>query len=519
MARQIHSRFKVTGILVAQSPLHVGGLGGNVEVDLALAVNGQGEYYIPGTSMAGALRASMAALGKQAVNHLWGFQGTNSQGESEGHASFVLVEDAPIRLQPGAVIEVRDGVGINRYWGTAAERMKYDRTILPRGSKIPLNITLERDGDGKLSEQSWEEYKLHFIQLLEALQRGEIHLGAAKTRGLGRVKLKNVEILEQQLLDREGMLTTLLRGGSQVNLEEWQSANGSIAQPPKLTVEIHWKPCGPVMVKAEGEGIAVDILPLVSGIESTVAFVLPGSSIKGSLRSQAERIVRTVCSSQTLDADDFLTQVQVPLVKTLFGSAAKIEQGKQLGYLGALSIDDCYANIPITPEKWAAVEAATNSNQLREALDNTNLPNTQQAFHVAVDRWTGGAADGFLYSVLEPIGVTWQPIHLTLDLARLSNKKDDEPFAEYLPNIALFLLVLRDLMQCRIPIGFGSNRGMGAIEVEKIIIQGHGQLDSLAPLKNVTLTNSSFSELDGTLLETLNLAWNTWIKKQRGNNG
>lgn len=55
MARVIEKRIKVSGTLVAKSPIHVGGINNNPEVDLALSVNGQGDYYIPGTSGLSAL--------------------------------------------------------------------------------------------------------------------------------------------------------------------------------------------------------------------------------------------------------------------------------------------------------------------------------------------------------------------------------------------------------------------------------------------------------------------------------
>ena len=29
---------------------------------------------------------------------------------------------------------------------------------------------------------------------------------------------------------------------------------------------------------------------------------------------------------------------------------------------------------------------------------------------MTVDRWTGGAAESFLYTVLEPHGVAWEPL-------------------------------------------------------------------------------------------------------------
>jgi RAMP superfamily len=130
MARRIRSRLKINGILITQSPIHVGGMDGNPQVDLALASNGQGQYYIPGTSLAGAFRAWMEMSSNDKndnkLKNLWGFQEENGRS---GHASFVLIEDATIQ---GRVAEIRDGVGINRMWGTAAEQVKYDRAILPK---------------------------------------------------------------------------------------------------------------------------------------------------------------------------------------------------------------------------------------------------------------------------------------------------------------------------------------------------------------------------------------------------
>ncbi|MGK7875817.1 MAG: RAMP superfamily CRISPR-associated protein [Xenococcaceae cyanobacterium] len=256
MARQIHSRYKISGTLIAQSPVHVGGLGGNVDTDLALAVNGRGQYYIPGTSLAGALRAWMERFAPEVTKYLWGFQ--EQKKEDSGHASFVIVEDAVINSS--AMVEIRDGVGIDRHWGVAAERMKYDRALLPKGVKFKLHLTLERDAS--LTDEEWESYQAQFAQLLAALEDGEIYLGAAKTRGLGRVKLYGMKVREEQLFDREGMLATLLSNGKQVDWSDLIKSNRNSST--KLSLTIHWQPCGPVMVKAEGDGIAVDLLPLVS---------------------------------------------------------------------------------------------------------------------------------------------------------------------------------------------------------------------------------------------------------------
>lgn len=499
MARKISSRIKVSGTLIAETPIHVGGIGGNPQVDLALAVNGQGQYYIPGTSLAGAFRGWIENPGQ--TNNVWGHQDKNNPN---GHASFIIVEDAVIK---GINAEIRDGVGINRAWGTAADKAKYDRAILPKGSKIPLHITLELPF--KESEKA-EKYKENFALLIESLKNGEIRLGAAKTRGLGKVKLSpNFSIRESNLSLRDGILQTL-QGKETTITDTFLSSNISSSQKRKLTFEINWQPASPLMVKTEGNGVAVDILPLVSAIESSVTFVLPGSSIKGALRFQAERIIRTVCNSPIKEDSQkedskFMDQIEVPLVEDLFGTRAKANKETKKG-IGSLFIDDCYANIPITPSDWGNIEAATNEKNLREALDNARLQNVQQAFHVAVDRWTGGAADGMLYSNLELMKIKWKPIYLTLDIDRLHENK--------LFAISLLLLCLRDLVDGRIPLGYGTNRGMGSIKVNSIVIKGDNLESDLEKFTNVTLENGSLTDLDSGLLKTLNDDWKDWTSQQ-----
>jgi CRISPR/Cas system CSM-associated protein Csm3 (group 7 of RAMP superfamily) len=506
MARRIHSRYKITGTLIAMSPIHIGGLGGNADTDLALAVNGQQECYIPGTGLAGAFRNWMEIIDSDATNYLWG---STESSSDQDHASFILIEDAVIKKE-NMIAEIRDNVAIDRLWGTAVDRMKFDRMILPRGVEIPLEILLERDTN--LSEEEWRNYQSRFTQLLSALQNGQVSLGAAKTRGLGRVKLNSLIVKEEILNNYQGILNILGGKSEQVDWTDFLGENNLNALG-KLEIAIQWKPTSPVMVKAEYDGIAVDILPLVSGFHGGRTFVLPGSSIKGALRTQSERIMRTLLQKDAPRIDqpssqDFNNQIALTLIETIFGSPAKLDNNTQLGYLGALSVDDCFAKIPL--KDWSQVENATQEKDLREALDTNGLNGTQQAFHVAIDRWTGGAADSFLYTVLEPMGFNWYPINLSLDLYRL-NRTDQED--EYLPSIALLFLLFRDLMNQRIPLGFGTNRGMGAIEIKEITFKAWGDVQSLESLTLTTtkLTNPNLSDIPRDLLTQLNTSWQTFL--------
>lgn len=509
MARNLSSRILVKGTLVAVCPVHVGGVSHDPEIDLALAIDGQGRFYIPGTSLAGALRAWMTAAGDQTtVNSLWG---TLQDDGQPNHASFILVEDAPIT---GVDAEVRDGVGIDRVLGAAAERMKYDQAILPKETQIPLEMTVELQGSDT------DVYEALLKDLLEALQNKHLRLGASKTRGIGRVELRHLSICQQTLNTADGMLDALRQQGKGIAIGDL-STSDSLKPRPRLTLTINWKPIGSLMVKAESDGIVVDHLPLVSAVdENNLAFVLPGSSIKGALRTQAERIVRTVKQRETPDSNDlsrrFMEQLeQDSLITALFGRAAKVERNgkvRQVGHIGALAVDDCYAQCNIDSQVWNRITGAKTSEDLYEELKVVPLPDTQQGFHVAIDRWTGGAADGLLYSTLEPMGIEWETITLTLDFNQLENNK-----AEKLVALTLLLLLLRDMMAGRIPLGYGTNRGMGAIAINQIQLTGHDLPQEWSSLQDVTLSPESFQALDASLMRSLQTAWTSWINTPSDN--
>src|SRR6185503_3360049 len=341
--------------------------------------------------------------------------------------------------------------------------------------------------------------------------------------------------------------------GSQVCQTLADLGHAVLKPRPSLSIEIEWKPKGALMVKAEREGMGVDMLPLTSLIDDQLAFVLPGSSIKGALRAQAERIARTVrgfnAPSKRNLGQLFLDQIGMRhsdsngtaepgdggaaahLIGSLFGVAArrdhhqaKKSHTKPRPGLSAVSALDCYANSRFSREQWGNVEQAQSDiepgrskSPLYEALEHSGLthnsPTTeshsQMAMHVAIDRWTGGAADKFLYSVLEPHGMDWEPIRLSLDLTRLRNNEEQN---DRDPGVALLLLVLRDLSAGRIPLGFGVNRGMGAIEVSAITFtpEDVDDDDTLQCLRDLKIEGGLVTGFS----EALNRAWIEWINSE-----
>lgn len=498
MARKINSRINIKGTLQAETPLHVGGYGYDVNADLPLARNGKDEFYIPGTSLTGVFR-SWCERNFDDVDEIFGYQ----KGDA-GNASFVLVEDAIVTFPDGLEAEIRDGVGIDRIYGTAVEKAKFDRAVLPKGSKIDLEIIVEI---GKDSNES--RTKAIFGHLLMALQNEEIRFGAAKTRGLGRMSFTLKDLSEERFDSFDNILAFFENSNKTEytiqNLIEADANTKPSAKNARLEIEIQWEPTLPVMNKAGYDGIGVDMLPVNSGTENgKLSLVLAGSSIKGAFRSHAERIMRTLLDLRS--KDDFGEQVKVPVVEKLFGGKKESNSDGANGGLGALSIDDCYSVASFSPDIWRKVEqAAANDNdsasrwEITKALNEVHREMTHPAkvkkphfhitHHTAIDRFTGGVADGALYSILAPHNIEWEPIRLALDFRRCEGNERK--------CLMLLLLVLRDFAENRLPLGFATNRGLGEVKVNQIKVAGKNLSEiGLDGEISIDLSNGKFSVSD-----------------------
>lgn len=509
--RPMDTRLRVRGWLSVRTPLHVGGIALDPAEALPLAVDGQGRVYVPGTSLAGALRDWMRGTDtrRDALKDLWGFVADGVS--NDGNTSRVVIRDAviatttrtdgygvPIDPIDPVTLPARHGVGIDRFTGAAAPEFLYTRTVVPRGSYLCFEMDIESTAAHHDSDRA------HLAALLAALSDEEIPLGAATRRGLGTVSLlaSPLSVHEHDLTDPAGLLALLNGRPAQAHL----SGASLPGRRSRLKIRIDWEPAAPVMVRESGEGAAIGTLPLTTRLNGEfVALTLTGGSIKGALRSHAEFIERTargICAparpsgdaAPREHSDSFRAQLdQLPTVRRLFGSG----RGKHGGGAGALTAHECVSRTEIPSKVWTALtdappgtvpeERPKLSDADRKALETLGL---DQADHVAIDRWTGGAASGRLYSVLEPHNVVWEPIHLTVDLTRLGDERDAE--------LALLLLVLRDLENGRIPLGGMVTRGFGDINVSQITLTGDRW-------PNGASLHEALDDQD------LNQAWNTYL--------
>jgi CRISPR/Cas system CSM-associated protein Csm3 (group 7 of RAMP superfamily) len=417
--------------------LRVGGWGSSAHADLIVARDGLGRLMIPGTSLAGALRAWLGSVTIPGEGFLFGAADLAAVfGDLEdGMVCRIMADDAVAAADAGAA--VRDGVGIDRSTGSAAAGVLYQHELVPPGTRFAVRITAAQ------TTLDAERTGLAVDLLVSALAAGRVEIGAARTRGLGQVRLTDITRTRVDLTDRDQVLGWLCGHPAPA-----RPADVTLPGDGRLGVEISWSAVTPVMVRAstvnEAEPArdrAVDTVPLRSGDGG--ALLLPGASVKGVLRSHAERITRTVRSIDELPGR-WLDQVNDPRlgpVAALFGTVGD-HRPAAASRRGALSVHDCLGT--------AAAERVVT--------------------HVAVDRWTGGAAENLLFSVQEPAEAQWQPIRLSLEVARAGSKDDPDGGQA----LALLLLVLRDLADGWLTLGFGGTRGRGSVRVSRVAFTGDG---------------------------------------------
>ena len=198
--------------------------------------------------------------------------------------------------------------------------------------------------------------------------------------------------------------------------------------------------------------------------------LIPGTSIRGALRSRASRIARTVLAARDelskFASHDLHEQIagEPNLVRYMFGSTE---------YRGAVTVHDC-----LSTERGKRIEVT----------------------HNAIDRWTGGVIDGGLFTEAVYLGTHWEPITIDIDLRQLLNNIEAEKgpeddgttvgadeagvgsedreqpkpiHADYAHAAYVLLgLVLAELTAGTLPLGSRSTRGLGQVVVSTIKVEG-----------------------------------------------
>lgn len=527
MSRQVSGEYVLSGELVTRSALAIGSGSAGAATDMACVRDGLGRLIIPGSTLAGALRAR--------------FEDRQAWGTMDA-ASHLYIEDCPENRETSADsaaarpdTEIRDGVGIDRKTGSAAQGVLFSRDVVPKGSRFKLELRIEATVSDKGAVPR-EEAESLIKEVANVLTTG-VSFGAATSTGLGSVRLEEGTLQWRHTGSRDELLD-LLATGTAITVEaapdEPWKPTGNEKRHNTLQITIPWSPLSPLLVSVASNGL-VDRIPLTTTApDGSVRLVIPGRSIKGALRSRVERIVRTLRSADD-PGDAFISQMTQDLgpVQRLFG---RPPQGEKEGRRAAVEVSEVYSD----PDsnwgdgvRWDAVRAAL-AERMPPRAEQSNDAGRRQAEklapraaankklrsspirindHVAISRWTGGADDGKLFAVAAPEPcLGWKPLVLNIDLSRLGS--DDQEVASALMALAF---VLRDFAEGWIGIGYGTTRGYGEVTADPSCIEWCAYEPTLKCLEHLTSLNDLFvlpaGEGQNVLQETLLSAWSAEMEK------
>ena len=538
------TRYELTIPVELTSELHIGGVDEVPDRDGEGTVihfnrNGLKEPTIPGRSIKGAVRAACdvarqalvdakdptprngEAFSKETWISLWG-DDTDYTGRSANDRG--LPSDASLPIRKSALtfhavsfpadqkMTTRHGVGIDRATGAASDGALYEHEFLPRGTRFNIRITAEgRDAEKMENEQSEGipepassgAVKKLLELIVDVLTSDTVSLGGRTGSGQGKIrviepKLRRIsgttdagtltapaDILDALIgQDEEGTPIPLELGGwaleepARITIHWWSPTGVFVAEDKKLTQQRQAK------ARAEGNPEAPEITeplrdPSVDWEDAQL--LIPGTSIRGTLRSRASRIARTVLAArgdlEPLASHDIHEQIAAEpnLVRYMFGCTE---------YRGAVSVHDC-----------RSVEHGTRV----------------EVTHNAIDRWTGGVVDGGLFTEAVYLGTEWEPITIDIDLRRLLENIETEKRLEATGNPAnaneaengsgngkqskatdadyahaafvLIGLALAELSAGTLPLGSRSTRGLGQVVVSSFDIRGSAHEGIKIPTK------------------------------------
>ena len=512
MSRHSNGRFVLTGLLKFHEPFLIGGVDTDAGVDVSPMFNGAGDVLVPGTSLAGVLRswitANCADISPLDIENIFG-----GIGDYSG-ASRIRIDDVALRSasSEGILFSNIDGVGIDRYTGAAAHGVKFDQTVVAGEPIGDLRIVCEvSELEDPLSSTAHKIMQ----HVASVLSHEILRLGRGTTKGFGLFSVQDVSI-QLQRATQAGLFQRLAGAGETIDL-----VMQDVKELSQSTyIDIEFASVGGVFTKASTAGTIVDVIPRVEPLNGSAALILPATSIRGVLRSEAERIVRTLLSTEMSPVASHIDQVRVPLVDAMYGASPTTNDGTDQSAvstedatIGKACVSVSAAFAPICDwDQWKNVLAiATRKKSNTEndrakteqeiVMATAGLP-LEFTHHVALDRWTGAAADKMLYTVLEPTSGQWSGLKLELDEKRLGER--------YLPALALLLHTLQSLHSGDIGLGWGTYRGHGTIQITSISIKGSAVNCEISQPGEWLW--SDLEANDSHAASEIKKAWKTWLQ-------
>ncbi|MCL6457518.1 MAG: hypothetical protein K6T85_05880 [Gorillibacterium sp.] len=273
---------RIEGIL--DSPLSIGS-GEGIATDTDVILDAQGNPFVPGSSLAGAMRhyfAQQVKASNHSINGLFGSIETNKQ-------SSLFIYDMQL-LDAKQSLSKRDGVKLD-FFKTAMDKAKYEIQIIERGVEYVIRFELVERSDDLRSNPAMRTDLVR--QAIDGLASGEITLGAKSHRGFGKLAVKTVQAKVFDYTKTQDCLEWLdwddQEGNAFDNAEQWSfNQEGITAYTLKVPLKIRQS----IMIRQYAirhynTKQAPDYEHLYSGGEA----VIPGTSWMGAIRSRLSSLL------------------------------------------------------------------------------------------------------------------------------------------------------------------------------------------------------------------------------------
>lgn len=439
-------RFIARIIIEAKTPLNISSGNKGIKSDSLVLRDINGLPFIPGTTIAGLLRHTMG----QDEDEYMGSQQMGSPliiTEAKMLDSDRTVLDGIIsqeKLNSEFLVNFRQ-LPIRQHTkighrGATLKGGKFDEEIVLKGTRFCFEMEMlsEKDDDAK------------FKELLDTLTSDTFRIGSGSRSGFGEIEVVDNQCQYKKInLDNPEQRKWYLKKSSLLS-EEWQDAETiELNKPNTIGWTTYTLQLKPVDFMLFGSGFGNDKADMTFVRESFVdwnsgtaqvknreqVILIPASSVKGALSHRLAfyynkikgKFADTLAEGEKIE--DFVGNNN-GAVKAVFGSEGEKDvEGKiQNKKRGNVLISDIIQEASVSPK----------------------ILN-----HVSIDRFTGGAIDGALFSE-EALYAKGQSFELKLWVNKGVLEDEDVKNA--------FEDTLKDLCSGMLPLGGGVNRGNGCFE-------------------------------------------------------
>lgn len=436
-------RFLARFVIEAKTPLAVGSGEKDIITDALVATDVNGLPYIPGTSIAGVVR-SMLKQENIDTDQFFGFQkGKNGEGSQIifTEAKIINSEEKVIDgmdlkamedalLKEYAELPIRQHVRINEK-GVTEKAGKFDEQVVFAGTRFCFEVEMVAKSEDTAD----------FDKALQQVQRQTFRIGSGTRCGFGEIEVIKYQRCILNLKNEDDLNLYLSKSSNlSVDWEGWESVetNKEVNADGWVKYELKIKPEDFFLFGSGFGDDDVDVAPVKErtvkwdngkGELSNDLILIPATSVKGAL---AHRVAFHWNRLNGFFAGDNRAKVgnDNPAVQILFGYTS--DNGKEIRR-GNLLFSDIIED-----------------RQLQDKILN----------HVAIDRFTGGAIDGALFSERATYVTDnnkW--FTLTVLVPKAILEKEDET-GEKIYQSALEE-AMKDICKGMLPLGGGVNRGNG----------------------------------------------------------